>query len=179
MTAKTKPRAIARVAPLSGPAAAAGARPAHWLMKSEPAEFSIDDLVAAPRRTTPWFGVRNYQARNYMRDAMRIGDLALFYHSSCDEPGVAGVVRVSKAAYADRTQFDPSSAYFDPKASQAAPRWVLVDVKLVKKTPLLALARMRREPQLASMRVLQRGNRLSITPVTADEWRAVLALLDA
>ena len=89
MTAKTKPRAIARVAPLSGPAAAAGARPAHWLMKSEPAEFSIDDLVAAPRRTTPWFGVRNYQARNYMRDAMRIGDLALFYHSSCDEPGVA------------------------------------------------------------------------------------------
>ena len=179
MTAKTKPRAIARVAPLSGPAAAAGARPAHWLMKSEPAEFSIDDLVAAPRRTTPWFGVRNYQARNYMRDAMRIGDLALFYHSSCDEPGVAGVVRVSKAAYADRTQFDPSSAYFDPKATRAAPRWVHVDVTLVEKTRLVPLAKLRATPGLEDMVILRRGNRLSITPVTVDEWAIVTRLAGA
>ena len=151
----------------------------YWLMKSEPDEFSIDDLVRAPRKTTPWFGVRNYQARNYMRDAMRVGDGVLFYHSSCEVPGIAGLAEVASAPHPDETQFDPKSPYFDPKATRASPRWMLVDVKLVRKTPLLSLARMRRAPQLASMRVLQRGNRLSITPVTADEWRAVLALLDA
>jgi len=152
--------------------------PRYWLMKSEPSEASIDDLARAPGQTLPWTGVRNYQARNFMRDDMRAGDGVLFYHSSCAEPGVAGLAEVVGEPYPDPTQFDPQSVYFDPKASPAAPRWILVDVKLVKKTPLLPLARMRREPRLASMRVLQRGNRLSITPVTADEWRAVLALLD-
>ena len=153
--------------------------PRYWLMKSEPGEASIDDLARAPAHTLPWTGVRNYQARNFMRDDMRAGDGVLFYHSSCAEPGVAGLAQVVGRPYADPTQLDPQSVYFDPKATHAAPRWMLVDVKLVRKTPLLSLARMRRAPQLASMRVLQRGNRLSITPVTADEWRAVLALLDA
>ena len=149
----------------------------HWLMKSEPSECSIDDLAAAPARTVPWIGVRNYQARNFMRDEMRVGDGVLFYHSSCPEPGIAGLAEVASAAYADASQFDPKSHYFDPKSTPEAPRWQHVDVKLVRKTPLLTLAAMRAAPTLASMRVLERGNRLSITPVTADEWRAVLALL--
>ena len=146
-------------------------------MKSEPSECSIDDLANAPSQTVPWVGVRNYQARNFMRDEMRIGDDVLFYHSSCPEPGIAGLAEVVSAAYADETQFDPKSHYFDPKSKPEAPRWSHVDVKLVRKTPLLALAAMREAPSLATMRVLERGNRLSITPVTADEWRAVLALL--
>lgn len=149
----------------------------YWLMKSEPSECSIDDLAKAPGKTVPWVGVRNYQARNFMRDQMRVGDGVLFYHSSCPEPGVAGLAEVSSAAYADATQFDPKSHYFDAKSKPDAPRWSHVDVKLVRKTPLLSLAAMREAPQLATMRVLERGNRLSITPVTADEWRAVLALI--
>jgi len=150
----------------------------HWLMKSEPSECSIDDLAKAPKQTVPWVGVRNYQARNFMRDEMRVGDGVLFYHSSCPEPGVAGLAEVASAAYADETQFDPKSHYFDAKSKPEAPRWAHVDVKLVRKTPLLSLAAMREAPSLATMRVLERGNRLSITPVTADEWRAVLALLN-
>jgi predicted RNA-binding protein with PUA-like domain len=149
----------------------------HWLMKSEPSECSIDDLAAAPAQTVPWVGVRNYQARNFMRDEMRIGDGVLFYHSSCPEPGIAGLASVASAAYPDATQFDPRSHYFDPKSSQAAPRWVLVDVKLVRKTRLLSLAAMREAPALATLQVLRRGNRLSITPVTPDEWKAMLAEL--
>lgn len=149
----------------------------HWLMKSEPSECSIDDLAAAPAQTVPWVGVRNYVARNFMRDQMAIGDGVLFYHSSCPEPGIAGLAEVASAAYPDATQFDPNSHYFDPKASPDAPRWLHVDVKLVRKTRLLSLAEMRDTPQLASMVVLKRGNRLSITPVTPDEWLAVLALL--
>ena len=149
----------------------------HWLMKSEPSECSIDDLAKAPKQTVPWVGVRNYQARNFMRDEMRVGDGVLFYHSSCPEPGIARVAEVASAAYPDETQFDPQSHYFDAKSKPDAPRWSHVDVKLVRKTPLLALAAMREAPSLATMRVLERGNRLSITPVTADEWRAVLALL--
>jgi len=145
----------------------------YWLMKSEPDEFSIDDLAAAPTKTTPWFGVRNYQARNFMRDQMKVGDLGFFYHSSCPEPGIAGVVRVSKAAYADASQFDRKSPYFDPKATRSAPRWLNVEVTLVKKTRLIALAELRATPELATMRVLQRGNRLSITPVTPQEWKVV------
>ena len=145
----------------------------YWLMKSEPDEFSIDDLAAAPTKTTPWFGVRNYQARNFMRDQMKVGDLGFFYHSSCPEPGIAGVVRVSKAAYADASQFDRKSPYFDPKATRSAPRWLNVEVTLVKKTRLIALAELRTTPGLATMRVLQRGNRLSITPVTPQEWKVV------
>jgi predicted RNA-binding protein with PUA-like domain len=149
----------------------------HWLMKSEPSECSIDDLAAAPRQTVPWVGVRNYQARNFMRDAMRVGDGVLFYHSSCPEPGIAGLAEVASGAYPDATQFDANSPYADPKSKADAPRWLHVDVKLVRKTRLLPLAEMRGAPALASMRVLERGNRLSITPVTADEWRDVLALL--
>ncbi|MBI3155560.1 MAG: EVE domain-containing protein [Burkholderiales bacterium] len=153
--------------------------PSYWLMKSEPAEASIDDLAAAPGRTMPWTGVRNYQARNFMRDAMHPGDGVLFYHSSCAEPGIAGLAEVVSPAKPDPTQFDPANPYFDPKATREAPRWVGVDVRLVRKTRLLPLATMRAAPALASMQVLRRGNRLSITPVTADEWRAVCALLGA
>ena len=149
----------------------------HWLMKSEPSECSIDDLANAPSQTVPWVGVRNYQARNFMRDEMRVGDGVLFYHSSCPEPGVAGLAEVVSAAYPDATQFDPESLYFDPKSSPDAPRWSHVDVKLVRKTRLLSLAEMRETPALASMIVLKRGNRLSITPVSDDEWREVLKLL--
>lgn len=145
----------------------------HWLMKSEPDEFSIDDLANTPRRTTPWFGVRNYQARNFMRDEMSVGDLAFFYHSSCPEPGIVGIVTVSKRAYADATQFDPRSEYYDPKATREAPRWFNVDVKLVRRFPLIGVARLRVTPGLEDMVTLRRGNRLSITPVTPAEWAAV------
>jgi predicted RNA-binding protein with PUA-like domain len=151
---------------------------AYWLMKSEPAEVSIDDLAKRPKKTVPWFGVRNYLARNFMRDQMKVGDGVLFYHSSCPEPGIAGLAEVASAAYPDETQFDPKSKYFDPKSTRENPRWMNVDVKLVKKTALLPLATMRESKALASMVVLQRGNRLSITPVTAAEWNAVLKLLD-
>ena len=144
-------------------------------MKSEPGECSIDDLVR--EGSVPWVGVRNYQSRNYMRDDMRIGDGVFFYHSSCPEPGSAGLAEVCAAAHPDATQFDRKSPYFDAKSSPDAPRWQHVDVKLVKKTKLLPLAEMRERPELATMRVLQRGNRLSITPVSATEWRAVQALL--
>lgn len=150
---------------------------AYWLMKSEPEECSIDDLVRLGR--VPWTGVRNYQARNFMRDDMRVGDGVLFYHSSCPEPGVAGLAEVACAAYPDATQFDPKSKYFDPKATRDTPRWLHVDVKLVRKTRLLPLAEMRRMPALEGMRLLQRGNRLSITPVSAAEWRAVVKAIDA
>ena len=148
---------------------------AYWLMKSEPSECSIDDL--ARQGSVPWVGVRNYQARNYMRDAMRVGDGVLFYHSSCPEPGIAGLAKVASAAYPDDTQFDPASPYHDPKSSREEPRWLHVDVKLVRKTALLSLAAMRTHAALATMLVLKRGNRLSITPVTAVEWRAVQSLL--
>jgi predicted RNA-binding protein with PUA-like domain len=149
----------------------------YWLMKSEPAECSIDDLAAAPKQTVPWFGVRNYQARNFMRDDMRIGDGVLFYHSSCAEPGVAGLAEVCSAPYPDATQFDPASPYFDAKSSRENPRWLLVDVKLRRKTALLPLKRMRELPQLQTMLLLRPGSRLSITPVTEAEWNAVGALL--
>ena len=149
----------------------------HWLMKSEPSECSIDDLAGAPAQTVPWVGVRNYQARNYMRDEMALGDGVLFYHSSCPEPGIVGLATVASAAYPDATQFDPLSHYYDPKSAAAAPRWVHVDVKLQRKTRLLSLAEMRATPALADMIVLKRGNRLSITPVSTAQWRAVLAAL--
>lgn len=152
--------------------------PQYWLMKSEPDEVSIDDLARAPGKRVPWTGVRNYQARNYMRDQMRVGDGVLFYHSSCAEPGVAGIASVCSAPYPDATQFDRRSKYYDPKSDAAAPRWMHVDVKLVKRTRLLPLREMRTRPELAGMLLLRKGNRLSITPVTEDEWRAVLALLD-
>jgi predicted RNA-binding protein with PUA-like domain len=149
----------------------------YWLMKSEPSECSIDDLAKAPAQTVPWVGVRNYQARNFMRDEMSVGDGVLFYHSSCPEPGIAGLAKVASAAYPDATQFDAKSHYFDAKSSLDTPRWQHVDVKLAKKTRLLSLAEMRESPTLATMLVLKRGNRLSITPVNAEEWKAVLAVL--
>jgi predicted RNA-binding protein with PUA-like domain len=151
----------------------------YWLMKSEPSECSIDDVVRAPKQTVAWIGVRNYQARNFMRDAMRVGDGVLFYHSSCPQPGIAGIAQVASAAYPDETQFDPRSPYFDAKSTREAPRWLNVDVQLVRKTPLLTLQAMRDAPTLATMRVLQRGNRLSITPVTPKEWRSVVDLLES
>ena len=149
----------------------------YWLMKSEPADVSIDDLAGMPNQTGDWYGVRNYQARNFMRDAMKIGDGVLFYHSNCEVPGIAGICEVSSLAYPDRLQFIKGHKYFDEKATQETPRWFNVDVKLVRKTQLLSLKQMRVTPELESLRILQRGNRLSITPIEASEWRTILALL--
>jgi predicted RNA-binding protein with PUA-like domain len=149
----------------------------YWLMKSEPNEFSIDDLDAAPQQTTPWFGVRNFQARNFMRNEMQLGDGVLFYHSSCPEPGIVGLAEVSKLAYPDASQFDPNSDYYDATSRREKPKWYNVDVKFVKKTRLLGLAEMRTYKQLENMRVLKRGNRLSITPVDPEEWKFILGLL--
>lgn len=148
-----------------------------WLMKSEPDECSVDDALAMPRQTVPWSGVRNYQARNFMRDAMRVGDGVLFYHSSCAQPGIAGIGEVASAPSPDDTQFDPASPYFDPKSTREAPRWVLVDVRVLRKTRLLGIAELRGHTALADMAVLRRGNRLSITPVTPAEWRYLGGLL--
>ena len=153
--------------------------PHYWLMKSEPDECSIDDALAAPDATVPWTGVRNYQARNFMRDAMRVGDGVLFYHSSCAEPGIAGIARVASTARPDPTQFDPDSPYHDPKSKPEAPRWLLVDVQALCKTRLLGLPELRAQPALADMRLLQKGNQQSITPVTAGEWRLIERLLPA
>jgi len=139
-------------------------------MKSEPDECSIDDALAAPGRLTPWTGVRNYQARNYMRDAMHIGDGVLFYHSSCAEPGIAGLAEVASAAYPDPTQFERKSDYYDPKSKRAAPRWATVDVRALKKTRLLPIAELKAAKPLAKMWTLRPGNRLSITPVSSAEW---------
>jgi predicted RNA-binding protein with PUA-like domain len=145
----------------------------YWLMKSEPDECSIDDVLAAPGRSTPWSGVRNYQARNFMRDAMRVGDGVLFYHSSCAEPGIAGLAQVATPAYPDATQFDRKSPYYDAQAKKAAPRWFNVDVRAVRKTRLVSLAEIRKHEALAKMTLLRPGNRLSITPVTPAEWRYI------
>jgi predicted RNA-binding protein with PUA-like domain len=151
--------------------------PRHWLMKSEPDECSIDDALAAPGATVPWTGVRNYQARNFMRDAMRVGDGVLFYHSGCAQPGIAGIAEVASAAYPDATQFDPASPYHDPASRPENPRWLHVDVRARRKTRLLTLAELRGHPELAQMQVLRKGNRLSITPVTEDEWRFIVERL--
>jgi predicted RNA-binding protein with PUA-like domain len=149
----------------------------YWLMKSEPDVFGIDHLAAAPGKSAAWWGVRNYQARNFMRDQMKLGDRVLFYHSSCPEPGIVGIAQVSRLAYPDETQFDRKGKYFDPKASRDMPRWFNVDVKLVKKTRLVSLPELRSHPQLASMIVLKRGNRLSITPVEPGEWDFIMSIL--
>ncbi len=150
----------------------------YWLMKSEPSECSIDDLAALPKQTVPWVGVRNYQARNFMRDGMQVGDLALFYHSSCPQPGIAGIVQISRGAYPDATQFEPTSKYFDPASKAANPRWLHVDVQLVRKLPLISLAALRAQPPLAGLRILQPGNRLSITPVDDAHWEEILRLAE-
>ena len=152
--------------------------PRYWLMKSEPDECSIDDALAAPNATVPWTGVRNYQARNFMRDGMQVGDGVLFYHSSCPEPGIAGIARVASGTRPDPTQFDPTSPYFDPKSPADAPRWLLLDVQALRKTRLLSLTELRQTPALADLRVLQKGSRLSITPVDAVHWQRIAALLE-
>jgi len=149
----------------------------YWLMKSEPSDVSVDDLAALPDQSVAWYGVRNYQARNFMRDQMRVGDKVLFYHSCCPEPGIAGLAVVSTPAYPDATQFDPKNKYFDPKATPEIPRWFNVDVKLVKKTRLMPLVELRGYPALANMRILQRGNRLSITPVDPAEYTFIVKKL--
>ena len=146
-------------------------------MKSEPDECSIDDALAAPGRRTPWTGVRNYQARNFMRDAMRVGDGVLFYHSSCDEPGIAGLAEVASEAYPDATQFDPKSDYYDPKSTRAAPRWVHVDVRALRKTRIVPIAELRSHAELKDLWALRPGNRLSITPVTAAQWKFITTKL--
>lgn len=149
----------------------------YWLMKSEPDEVSIHDLERAGDAGLPWFGVRNYQARNMMRDAMAVGDLALFYHSGCPEPGIAGICRIIGPAAPDASQFDPASPYHDPRSDPAHPRWVCVTVGHVRTTTFVSLATLRTLPALATMTLLKRGNRLSITPVSDDEWRFLQGLL--
>lgn len=149
----------------------------YWLMKSEPGDVSIDDLAAMPNQTVDWYGVRNYQARNFMRDQMTVGDGVLFYHSNCEVPGIAGICEVSSLAYPDRLQFIAGHKYFDPKATPETPRWFNVDVKLVRKTRLLSLKEMRETPELADLRILQRGNRLSITPVDPSDWAWIMQAL--
>jgi len=146
-------------------------------MKSEPADVSIDDLASFPNQSVDWYGVRNYQARNFMRDQMQVGDGVLFYHSNCDQPGIAGFAEVSTLAYPDRLQFIKDHKYFDPKATPETPRWFNVDVKLVRKTRLLSLKEMRENPALENLKILQRGNRLSITPVDPRDWQTIMALL--
>ena len=149
----------------------------YWLMKSEPQECSIDDALAAPKRSVPWTGVRNYQARNHMRDGMQVGDGVLFYHSSCPQPGIAGIARVASKTRPDPTQFDPKSPYFDAKSPADAPRWLLLDVQVVRKTRLLGLPELRAVPELADLILLRRGNRLSITPVEARHWVLIVTRL--
>ena len=146
-------------------------------MKSEPSDCSIDDLATLPNQTVAWYGVRNYQARNFMRNQMQVGDGVLFYHSNCKEPGIAGIAEVCSAAYPDATQFDRKSRFFDPKATYELPRWFNVDVKLAKKIALIPINELRQHPELENMRTLQRGNRLSITPLDPSEWKFITTRL--
>ena len=150
---------------------------AFWLMKSEPSEVSVDDALAAPNATVAWTGVRNYQARNFMRDAMQVGDGVLFYHSSCAEPGIVGIAQVASGAYTDPTQFDPQSPYYDAAAKPEAPRWLMVDVQVLRKTRNLTLRELRADTELQALLLLQKGSRLSITPVEPQHWDVVLRRL--
>ena len=155
-----------------------GGLPEHyWLMKSEPGECSVDDVLASKNATVPWVGVRNYQARNFMRGSMQVGDGVLFYHSSCAEPGIVGIAQVASAPYPDPTQFDSESPYFDAKSKQADPRWLLVDVQVISKTRNLTLHELRATAALADLQVLKKGNRLSITPVSKEHWLLITHLL--
>ena len=149
----------------------------YWLMKSEPEECSVDDALAAPKATVPWVGVRNYQARNFMRDRMRVGDGVLFYHSSCAEPGIVGMARVASTPYPDPTQFDPKSPYHDAKSKHEEPRWMLVDIQVLRKTRNITLPELRAHAELQDLVVLKKGNRLSITPVAPEHWRVISRLL--
>ena len=149
----------------------------YWLLKSEPDAFSFDDLKKRARKTEPWNGVRNYQARNFMRDDMNVGDLGLFYHSSCAEPGVAGVVKITREAYPDASQFDPQSEYCDAASKREDPRWVMVDVTWeADVAKFVGLQQLRDDPALADLLILRRGNRLSITPVEAAHFKRICKL---
>jgi predicted RNA-binding protein with PUA-like domain len=149
----------------------------YWLIKSEPTTYGIDHI--AKDKSTSWGGVRNYQARNFMRDQMKVGDQAFFYHSNCDEPGIVGIVEVSAAAHPDETQFEKKSPYYDASSKREEPRWLNVDFKFVKKTPLVSLNELKKHKKLEKMRILQKGNRLSITPVDPDEWKYIVKLMAA
>ncbi|MCH2228300.1 MAG: EVE domain-containing protein [Candidatus Caenarcaniphilales bacterium] len=149
----------------------------YWLMKSEPNAFSIDDLKALPKQTDMWDGVRNYQARNIMRDEMQQGDKVFFYHSNATPPGIVGVAEIaSEKAYPDPTQFDEKSKYYDPKSDPEKPRWYLVDVKFVQDLPMISLEQLKANPKLADMKVVQKGARLSVQPVSEQEWNEVLSM---
>ena len=149
----------------------------YWLMKSEPSECSIDSLAHLPKKTIEWFGIRNYQARNFMRDEMKLGDLAFFWHSSCKEPGIYGIVEVSTEVHPETTQFDLESDYYDPASTAENPRWWCVDIRLFKKTRYVSIKELREYPELSDMHVLKRGNRLSITKLTKTEWEFINKLL--
>lgn len=149
----------------------------YWLMKSEPGKLNIDDLAAMPGKTTAWFGIRNYQSRNFMRVQMSLNDLILFYHSCCPQPGIVGIAEVTKLAYPDITQFDVKSRYYDPKATAQNPRWFNVEITFIRKTRLVTIKELRLYPALGRMRILQQGNRLSITPVDPAEWKFIAGIL--
>jgi predicted RNA-binding protein with PUA-like domain len=151
----------------------------YWLMKSEPDVFGIDDLKNRPGKVEPWDGVRNYQARNMMRDEMKKGDLVFFYHSNCDEPGIVGIMTVARESYPDHTAFEPKEKYYDPKSNPDNPRWFMVDVKYkrkMKRTITLRELKQYAEGALADMPLLRKGNRLSVMPVTGDQWDFILGL---
>lgn len=150
----------------------------YWLMKSEPGEVSIDHVIELPNQMVEWFGIRNYQARNFMRDMMQIGDKALFWHSSCKEPGIYGIVTIATEVHPETLQFLPDNEYYEPKSTPEKPLWWCIDVKFEKKTKFISIQELRKYPELENMRVLQRGNRLSITPVSKDEWDFIMNLMD-
>ncbi|MBK81533.1 MAG: EVE domain-containing protein [Gammaproteobacteria bacterium] len=147
----------------------------YWLVKSEPEEFSIDDLYRRPKRTEHWDGVRNYQARNFMRDGMKKGDRVFFYHSNCETPGIVGIAEVVREAYPDHTAFDPDDPHYDPKSDPDDPRWLMVDVKYVRKLKrTIPLSELKDNPALEDMALVRKGNRLSVMPVTEDQWQTIL-----
>lgn len=149
----------------------------YWLMKSEPDEFGIDDLADCPNQTAHWDGCRNYQVRNMMRDQMKVGDRALFYHSNTKPPGVAGIMEIVREGYPDHTAFDPEDPHYDPKSDPDKPRWYMVDVRFVEKFPrYVPLSELKAEKRLSDMKILQRGNRLSITPISKREWDCIVAM---
>jgi predicted RNA-binding protein with PUA-like domain len=149
----------------------------YWLMKSEPDAFSIDDLKACPKKTEPWDGVRNYQARNMMRDQMKKGDLIFFYHSNCKVPGIVGIAQVVKEGYPNHTAFDPEAKYYDPKSDPDNPRWYMVDVKFKRKLKrTISLEELKGLPELEDMPLVRKGNRLSVMPVAAEHWDIILGL---
>ncbi|MBE9515917.1 MAG: EVE domain-containing protein [Proteobacteria bacterium] len=150
----------------------------YWLFKSEPEEFSIDDLKKKRSKTEHWDGVRNYQARNFMRDDMKIGDRGFFYHSNCEVPGIVGIVEIAKEGYVDHTAFDPDDSHYDPKSDPDKPRWIMVDVKFVERfTDTISLKQLKTNPKLADMRLVQKGNRLSVMPVEKKEWDTILKMI--